>query len=66
LFLCFFFAHAASAVTVGPVRLEYSVNPGDVVTGDILLLNEGNTDQSFYSSFERFTENDNGENLLII
>lgn len=63
--LSFLFAHAASAVTVGPVRLEYSVNPGDVVTGDILLLNEGNAPQTFYSSFERFTENDNGEKLFL-
>lgn len=63
--LSFLFAHAASAVTVGPVRLEYSVNPGEVVTGDILLLNESNTPQSFYSSFDRFTENDNGEKIFI-
>jgi hypothetical protein len=63
--LSFLFAHAAAAVTVGPVRLEYSVNPGDVVTGDVLLLNEGSNNQTFYSSFERFTENDNGEKLFL-
>lgn len=52
------------AVTVGPVRLEYSLNPGDTVSGTIMLMNEEKDPHTFYPSFERFTEN-NGAKVFI-
>lgn len=47
---------AASAVTVGPIKFEYSVNPGDVVSGNLYLENEQHDARTFYSSFQRFNE----------
>lgn len=46
----------ASAITVGPVRLEYNVNPGDTVSGSLFLENEQTQEQTFYSSSQSFTE----------
>lgn len=53
----------AAAVTVGPVRLEYSANPGDVVRGNLFVQNEGKTKETYYPSFEKFTE-ENGEKVF--
>lgn len=52
------FSHA---VTVGPAKLEYTVDPGSVMKGELFLLNEGSEAKTFYPTFERFTERDNGE-----
>ncbi len=46
----------ADAITVGPVKLEYSVNPGDTVTGEMFIKNEEKEDRIFYPSLDRFTE----------
>jgi hypothetical protein len=51
------------AVTVGPPRLEYSLDPGQTITGSMIVINEGGDTQTFYPSFERFTE-DNGEKVF--
>lgn len=48
------------AVTVGPVKLEYSVDPGAIINGELFLQNEGAATNTFYPSFEKFTEA-NGE-----
>ncbi len=53
----------AHAVTVGPVKLEYSVNPGDTVKGEMYIKNEEATDKTFYPTLERFTEQ-NGEKVF--
>ena len=58
-----FFPFIAGAVTVGPVRLEYSVDPGKTINGELFLLNETNEKATFYPSFERFTE-DNGQKIF--
>lgn len=44
------------AITVGPAKLEYKVNPGDIVSGQILLMNETSEKQVFVPSFEKFIE----------
>ncbi len=49
------------AVTVGPVKLEYSVDPGKTLKGELFLQNEGLVTQKLYPSFERFTENSSGQ-----
>lgn len=51
----------ASAVTVGPVRLEYQADPGDVIRGELFLKNEESATRTFYPSFERFTEDESGQ-----
>ncbi|MBI3638286.1 hypothetical protein HY227_00905 [Candidatus Wolfebacteria bacterium] len=49
-----------SALTVGPIKLEYSANPGDTISGTLFLMNEESETRTFYPVFEKFTEN-NGE-----
>jgi hypothetical protein len=44
------------AITVGPAKLEYKVDPGTVITGSILLINETQEKQVFVPSFEKFIE----------
>ncbi|MES2470862.1 MAG: hypothetical protein V4526_01355 [Patescibacteria group bacterium] len=46
----------ASAVTVGPVKLEYNVDPGTVITGEFYVKNEEEGTKTFYPSYEKFTE----------
>lgn len=56
-------APMAHAITVGPVRLEFSVNPGDTVKGTVTVINDGNEEATFYPSFEKFIEN-NGNKIF--
>lgn len=66
-FLClvtlavFLFLPAFSqAVTVGPVKLEYKVDPGATLNGQLFLQNDGSETQTFYPSFDKFTEDSSG------
>ncbi len=49
-----FFATTALALTVSPVRVELTGDPGQTVKGEIILLNEQKEAKTFYSSFENF------------
>lgn len=53
----------SQAVTVGPVKLEYSVDPGKTVKGEIFLQNEEAGTKTFYPSFEKFTEENGQKNF---
>ena len=53
-----------SAVTVGPAKIEYRADPGDVIEDTLILINEGSEKQTFYSVFEKFTEV-NGEKKFL-
>ena len=53
-----------SAVTVGPPKIEYRADPGTVIEGTIVLINEGGAKQIFWSAFEKFTEV-NGEKKFL-
>jgi len=44
----------ASAITVSPVRLEVSGDPGQTLKGDLILINEQSMPQKFYSSYANF------------
>lgn len=46
------------AITVGPVKLEYSVDPGAEIKGEMFLQNNESAKRTFYPSFEKFTEVD--------
>jgi len=48
------------AVTVGPAKIEYRTNAGNVINDTLVLINEGETKQTFWPAFEKFTEM-NGE-----
>lgn len=52
------------ALTVGPAKMEYSINPGDIITGNLFLMNETNSIQTFYPNFEKFIEI-NGEKQFL-
>lgn len=59
-----FFPFSSEALTVGPPKLEYSVDPGDIVEGRIFLLNEGDEEKTFYPYFEKFIEVDGEKKFL--
>ena len=45
-----------NAVTVGPAKLELSVDPGEVVKGEFFLQNDEKVARKFVAVFEGFTE----------
>ena len=46
--------YGADALTVSPVRVEVEGDPGGIVQGELLLLNEQEETRTFYSSFSNF------------
>ncbi len=62
--LSVFLPFSASAITVGPVKLEYTVDPGMTVTGKMYIKNEEPDGMTFYPSVERFIEQ-NGDKQFI-
>ena len=46
--------HAASALTLTPIRLTLSGDPGQTVTAEVTLINEKDTSETFYTSFANF------------
>jgi hypothetical protein len=54
----------AEAITVGPVKIEYSLNPGETATGQIYLKNDETKAVTLYPTFEGFTE-ENGNKVFI-
>lgn len=44
----------AEALTLTPIRLELSGNPGDTITEQITLINERETAETYYISFSNF------------
>lgn len=47
---------AADAITVGPAKLEYRADPGMKLEGKMFIMNDSAQPQTFYPSFEKFTE----------
>jgi hypothetical protein len=54
IFCSFSGAYDALALTVSPVRVEVTGNPGQTLTGEMEILNEQADTKTFYSSFENF------------
>jgi hypothetical protein len=48
------FPVSVDALTLTPVRFELSAEPGEVITKEILLINEEDAGSYFYSSFANF------------
>lgn len=46
----------SQAVTLGPAKIEYKVDPGAVISDKIFILNEENEARTFYAAFEKFTQ----------
>lgn len=62
--LAFLWPLQSHAVTVGPSKIQVTADPGDTVEGQLFLRNEEDTDQTFYSSIQRFTERGNSKSFL--
>jgi hypothetical protein len=54
IFLTFFGAHDALALTISPVRVEITGNPGQTLRGEMEILNEQTELKTFFSSYENF------------
>ncbi len=56
LFAVTFFAgvHSAYALTLSPVKVEVTGNPGDTLHGELEMMNEQNFSKTYFSSFENF------------
>src|SRR3989344_2710881 len=52
---------AASAVTVGPAKLQISIDPGQTATGFLFLKNEESKARVFYPSIQRFSVDSGGQ-----
>lgn len=50
----FFYPNNANALTMTPTRFEIRGNPGDILDEEILLINETETAETYYSSFANF------------
>lgn len=55
---------SVKAVTVGPVKLEYSVDPGEVISEEVFILNEGERAGNFYPDFEKYIEVDGKKKFI--
>ena len=64
LLLTFLLPMSVKALTVGPVKLEYSVDPGDVLKGQVFLMNEIEVTKTFYPVFEKYIEVGNKKKFL--
>ena len=53
-FLTIFGANDAQALTISPVRVEITGNPGQTLRGEMEILNEQGEAKIFFSSFENF------------
>lgn len=52
--LVFIKTSSAFALTISPARIELRGDPGTVVGGDIILINDQSETKTFYASFENF------------
>jgi len=50
----FFFFNSVFALTISPARVELEGNPGNVFTGEVKIINDKDTAETFYTSFENF------------
>jgi len=53
-FFLFLPTHDVKALTLTPIRLEISGDPGQTLSEEVTLINERQTPETYYSSFENF------------
>ena len=59
-----FLPNSILALTVGPAKMEHSIDPGNIISGNLFLMNETGGTQTFYPSFEKFIEADGEKQFL--
>ncbi len=52
------FAQAVLALTISPLKMEFSVDPGDIINSQFILINEERETKTVYSSFQNFEAGD--------
>ncbi len=60
----YFSPAVVEAVTVGPAKLEYNIDPGTVIKGEMYLKNEEKERKTFYPSYEKFSEPVGGQKVF--
>ena len=58
------FPSYSKALTVGPAKMEFSLDPGTETIGNIFLMNEGGEARTLYPSFEKFIEVNGAKQFL--
>lgn len=62
----FVFVEKASALTISPARMELSADPGTTITKDITLLNDTQSDATYYVSYSNFeAQGETGSPLFV-
>lgn len=56
-FSSFLVAGQVHALTISPARIVLETDPGTTVSGEVILINEQESAQTFYASFENFEAN---------
>ncbi|MCS7200859.1 MAG: hypothetical protein NZ822_01770 [Patescibacteria group bacterium] len=65
-FLLLFLGYSISqAITVGPAKIEFTVNPGETLTFNLFVRNDSEYDTVYFLSLEGFTEI-NGEKKFFV
>ncbi|MBI4085094.1 MAG: hypothetical protein HY432_01125 [Candidatus Liptonbacteria bacterium] len=59
-----FFPLDSEALTVGPAKMEFSLDPGNIIEGKLFLMNEGSEARTLYPSFEKFAEVNGAKQFL--
>lgn len=55
---------SSSAVTVGPTKLQISLDPGQSAAGSLLVKNDESRTQTFYPLVQKFSQSVNGEKVF--
>jgi hypothetical protein len=62
----FFVVNKVNALTISPARIEISSDPGQTLTEKMILINEGNDTETFYSSYANFqAQGDSGNPAFV-
>lgn len=62
----FLYPSSVKALTLTPVRFEISGNPGDVLTEEITLTNEGESPETYFVSYSNFeAQGENGDPAFV-
>lgn len=59
-----FLPSLSSAITVGPTKLQISVDPGQSATGFLFVKNDEFKTQTFYPLVQKFSQSANGEKVF--
>lgn len=54
--LSVFFANLSYALTVGPAKIEFTANPGEILSFNLFIRNDNDWDSDYYLSVEGFTD----------